>query len=128
MNYILKYEKIVENFIKKDFPSLKDQKIIIKEKKAKYRAHVMYFPWGMTIYFNQTLRKFPEKIIKRIIFHELCHLELFKEKGWIKPTNTYTVFHGLKSALHGKSRLRHCKKVKQCSESYRRRKNVRKPL
>jgi len=92
MNYVRNYQKIVNNFIKKSFPILKDEKISIKEKEVVYRAHANYFPWGMIIIFSRKLRKFPEKSIKRIIFHELCHLEIFKRWGPIKTSLTYLVY------------------------------------
>jgi hypothetical protein len=92
MDYIKRYRKIVNNFIKKDFPSLQGKKIIIKEEKAKWRAHVNYYPWGMRLYISEKLRKFPLNSIKRIIFHELCHLEIFKEQGLIKTNVLYLLY------------------------------------
>ncbi|MDD5133741.1 MAG: hypothetical protein PHD81_00055 [Candidatus Nanoarchaeia archaeon] len=92
MNYIGKYNKIVSNLIKKDFQNLARERIIIKEKNVKYKAHVRYFPWGATLYLSKQLRKFPEKVVKRIIFHELCHLELFKKEGIIKNNFNYLFY------------------------------------
>lgn len=93
MKYIKKYEKIVNELIKKDFPSLQDQKIIFKEKKAKWRAHVNYYPWGMVLYASEKLREFPIKSVRRILFHELCHLEIFKEWGCIKTLAVYPIYN-----------------------------------
>lgn len=100
-NSLEKYNKIVDELIKKDFPILKNKKIIIKEQNALWRAHVNYFPWGLIIYVSLKLRKFPEKSAKRILFHELCHLELFKEQGVIK-TNILYIQYRLSSKVRKK--------------------------
>ena len=90
MHNLEEYLKIIDYHIKKDFPNLKDQKIIIKEKSnVRYQAHVMYYPWAMIIYVNRTLRTFPAKSARRILFHELCHLNLFKKDGMIKTNMIY---------------------------------------
>ncbi len=81
--YVREYQKIVNSLVEKDFPTLIDKKIIIEEKKAKWRAHVMYYPWGMYIYVSEQIRNFPKNKIKIILFHELCHLQIFRKWGWI---------------------------------------------
>lgn len=90
--YLEKYKKVVRELIKKDFPVLRNKKIIIKEKKAKWRGHVNYYPWGMSLYLSTKLRRFPEKSVRRIIFHELCHLELFAKEGWMKTEILYLFY------------------------------------
>lgn len=90
--YIEKYNRIVNQLIKQSFPNLKGKRIIIKEKKASYRAHVSYLPWGMRIIVSDKLRKFPLKVIKRILIHELCHLEIFKDLGVIKTNLNYLTY------------------------------------
>ena len=92
MDYLGRYEEIVNEFVKKDFPALRGRKIIIKEKKARWRAHVNYYPWGMILYIGEKLRKFPDKSVKRIIFHELCHLEIFKKQGIIQTNILYMLY------------------------------------
>jgi hypothetical protein len=84
MDYVKKYRNIINELIKKDFPALKGQNIIVKEKNFIYRAKVSYLPWGMRIIVGEKLRKFPEKSVRRILFHELCHLEIFKREGWFR--------------------------------------------
>ena len=86
------YRKIIDELVEKSFPELKNNKIYIKEKNVKYRAHVSYFPWGMRIIVSDKLRKFPEKIVKRILVHELCHLELFLNQGIIKTNLVYLAY------------------------------------
>lgn len=93
MNNLQKYQRIVDEIIEKSFPELKEKKIIIKEKTTfSYRAHVGYYPWGMQIIISHQLRKFSHKFIKRILFHELCHLEIFKKWGIIR-TNLDFLFY-----------------------------------
>jgi len=46
----------------------------------------------MTIDVSETLRKFNEKSIKRILFHELCHLEIFKKQGILKTLLEYLLY------------------------------------
>lgn len=91
-NYIKQYERILRELVKKYFPLLKNKKIYIKEKEAKYRAKVSHLPWGFKITMSTKLRKFPEKSWKRILTHELCHLEIFSKRSWI-ITNVEFIFY-----------------------------------
>jgi len=97
-DYEKRYQKIVNQLVKKSFPTLKGEKIIVKEKKAKWRGYVHYFPWGMFVYLAEKLRKFPEASVRRIAFHELCHLEIFKRQGWVRVNLGYLLY--LMSSKH----------------------------
>ncbi len=90
--YIDQYYKIMNEQIKKSFPKLKDKKIIIEEKEAQYRAKVEHYHWGFKIIMATKLRKFPKSSWKRILIHELCHLETFLNQSWI-VTNMQFIFY-----------------------------------
>jgi hypothetical protein len=92
MNTLKTYRNTINTFIKKDFPSLRKEKIILKEKKANWRAHVSHSLQGLTIHVSEKLRSFPMKSIKRILFHELCHLEIFKKQGMIKTNLQFLAY------------------------------------
>lgn len=91
-NYIQKYEKILNELIKKHFPLLKNKRISIVEKEIEYRAKASHFPKRFKITLSTQLRKFPEHKVKRILTHELCHIEIFSKHSWIK-TNIEFVFY-----------------------------------
>jgi hypothetical protein len=101
MKYTQKYSKILNELIKKSFPELKGEYIYIKEKRAPYRAHVSYFPWGFRVIVSKKLRKFSQKLIRRILIHELCHSEIFLGWGVIK-TNLDFIYY-LISKQHRKA-------------------------
>lgn len=90
--YIKQYYKIMNEQIEKSFPKLKKIKIVIIEKDKKYRAKAQHMPWGFKITMSKKLRKFPRKSWRRILTHELCHLEIFSEQNWIK-TNIEFIFY-----------------------------------
>ena len=84
MDFLNKYRKIVDGLVKKSFPELKRKKIIIEEKNTlKYRAHTEYSFSGFKIFISTQLRDFSEQKVKRILIHELCHLEIFLHQGFI---------------------------------------------
>ena len=84
MKYIPYYRKIIDGLIEKSFTELKGKKIILEETNTKmYRAHVQYTLSGLKILISNQLRKFPNWKIKRILIHELCHLEIFLKQGWL---------------------------------------------
>jgi predicted metal-dependent hydrolase len=47
------------------------------------------------------LRKFPEKSWKRILTHELCHLEIFSKRSWI-ITNVEFIFYLLSKKIRNR--------------------------
>ena len=98
---IKNYERILKELSEKHFPLLKNKKIYIKEKEAKYRAKVSHLPWGFKITMSTKLRKFPEKSWKRILTHELCHLEIFSKRSWI-ITNIEFIFFLLSKKVRNK--------------------------
>jgi len=81
--YIQQYEEIVKELVNKSFPKLKEKKIIIEEKDAWYRAKVEHKPRRFKIIMATKLRKFPRASRRRILIHELCHLEIFTEQSWL---------------------------------------------
>jgi len=92
-NYERNYLKIVNLLIEESFPLLRERKILIKEKDTlKYRTHVKYSPLKFKIFVSIQLRKFPLWKIKRILIHELCHLEIFLEWGLIKTNLNLTCY------------------------------------
>ena len=91
-SYLRGYEKILGRLIKKSFPGLKDKKIYLKEKDAPWRAHVSYFPWGLRILMSYKLRGLPKKIAKRVLIHELCHLEIFLKWGVIRTNLNFIIY------------------------------------
>jgi hypothetical protein len=95
--YLKKYEDILHQLIKESFPSLKDKKIFLKEKKAPWRAHVVYSLRGMKIEVSYKLRRFDKKVIRRILIHELCHLEIFLKWGFLRTHIDYIIYSISKS-------------------------------
>ncbi len=83
-NYIQQYEKFVKEIVAKSYPELEGRKIIVIEKEAKYRAKASYTLNGLQITMTYKLRKFPRKVKKRIITHELSHMVDFVKDGWLK--------------------------------------------
>ncbi|MDD5700328.1 MAG: hypothetical protein PHH00_04055, partial [Candidatus Nanoarchaeia archaeon] len=78
--------KIINNY----FPILRDKKIFVEEKDAPYRAHVSYSLFGkMKIIVSSKLRKLPKYVVRRILIHELCHLEIFVRQGVIRTNIQY---------------------------------------
>ena len=100
MEYIEKYNQIIYKLIKKSFPKLENKKIYFVEKEVPYRARVSYFPWGMRIIVSYKLREFDEKVVRRILIHELCHLEIFLSWGIIW-TNLDYIWYSI-SKTHSK--------------------------
>ncbi len=81
--YEEKYKKIVKKLVEKNFPTLRDEKIIIEENEMKSNARAKYGFTGFKIIVSFKLRKFPSKILKGLFAHELCHFEIFKKRGVI---------------------------------------------
>jgi hypothetical protein len=92
-NYEREYSKIVNVLIRGHFPKLKSKGVIIKEiETLKYRAHVKYGFSGLYIYMSTQLRKFPNWKIRRILIHELCHLEIFLKWGIIRTKIDWIIY------------------------------------
>lgn len=93
MNYKENYEKIVKGLIEKSFPKLKGKKIILEEKETlNYRAHAKYIFSGLKIIVSTQLRSFPDWKIKRILIHELCHLEIFLDWGIVRTNINWLIY------------------------------------
>lgn len=96
--HILKYTKIVNTLVRKSFPSLKGNKILILEYPTWiYWANAFTFihPSCYFIFINKKIRKFDRKSASGLLAHELCH---FETEG--KTKNIFqAVFHYLKINL-----------------------------
>lgn len=91
--YERKYQKLIDELIVKSFSRLIGKRVIIEEKDTnKYRAHAKFNLSGLKIIASTQLRKFPLWKIKRILIHELCHLEIFLQWGIIR-TNLDWLFY-----------------------------------
>lgn len=78
-----RYQKIVDELVEKSFPSLKNEKIIVKEKDMKSFARADYLPFLKRIRVGLMLRKADNKTLAGLFAHELCHFEDFKKKGYL---------------------------------------------
>ena len=93
MDHVKKYKKIINELILESFPKLKGKSINVQEVDTlKYRAHVMYNFYGFNLLISNQLRNFPLWKIKRIMIHELCHLEIFLNQGVIKTNLSYLIY------------------------------------
>ncbi len=82
--YVKEYREIINNLVKKSFPSLRDKKIIVVEyPKIIFWASgfVANYPsWNTYLIFISTkVRKQDKNLKTGILAHELCHLEFFKK-------------------------------------------------
>ena len=83
MNNVERYQRIVNELVRKSFPELKGKKIFIFEfnsKKYFGMANKLFFI--RSIGFSKISRKFSEKEIKEIIVHELSYLEIFEKRNF----------------------------------------------
>jgi hypothetical protein len=88
-----KCERMTARLVKKSFPELKNDKIIVEERKtAKWRAHAVYSISGLKILVSNQIREFPEWKIKRILIHELCHLVEFKKLGYLRTKIDFVIY------------------------------------
>lgn len=79
VNYKKKYQKIVDELVKKSFPALKHKHIIltIMNKQIKNaHASVSYFGFFIWIFMFPLSRKFSLDLIRPILVHELSHCEI----------------------------------------------------
>ena len=78
-----KYQKIVDNLIKKSFSELKGKRIYVSEASDKVSekcsAVNYYFIWVSFIKVSQKLRKYSDSELKGIFAHELGHSLRFGE-------------------------------------------------
>lgn len=87
------YRNIVNRLIAKSFPELKNDKIAVEERNTKkWRAHAIYSIFGLKILVSNQLREFPERKIKRILIHELCHLVEFKQLGYLRTKIDFVIY------------------------------------
>jgi len=96
MDYKKKYNKIINELIKKSFPSLRGVKIIFFEFEIT-NLYGLYTPFNF-IGLNKKCRSFSDKQIKGILVHELCHAEFAKKKG-LTWTFSFFLFYWIFSRL-----------------------------
>ena len=73
----------MKSMIKKSFPELEKRKIFLFEfNLKKYHGGSIKLPFFDIVVISTNLKN---KIkIQGVLAHELCHLERFKKKGWLK--------------------------------------------
>ena len=85
--YVEKYQKIVNQLIKKSFPELKVKKIFIYELPFSSRFYSAG-AWNFKIFAIITLfknsRKYSDEMLKALLAHELSHLENHEKKAYIE--------------------------------------------
>jgi hypothetical protein len=91
--FLQKCERMIARLVKKSFPELKNEKIIVEERNTKkWRAHAVYSISGLKILVSNQLREFPEWKVKRILIHELCHLVEFKKLGYLRTKIDFVIY------------------------------------
>ncbi|MFH1503637.1 MAG: hypothetical protein ABIE36_03190 [Candidatus Diapherotrites archaeon] len=79
--YEKKYQRIVNNLIRKSFPLLKKKIIFVSGKKIfnfnlKYSAIIIYFIFFSWIIVHPKARKYSKDSLKALFAHELSHIDL----------------------------------------------------
>ena len=105
MNCISKYQGIANELVRKSFSELRHHKIWVYESHSKRfdkyaLADTIYMIFFSIIRIGTILREFPEKSIRGIIAHELCHVEIFKKRRFFDK-----LFSGLKYNLSKKAQI-----------------------
>ena len=89
MKYKQKYQEIIDELIKKSFPELSKAKAF----ELKFtKVYATYIPFFNLVGINKLCRKFPEKEIRGILVHELCHAELCKSYGFLRTFFLYATY------------------------------------
>lgn len=86
-----KYQKIINELIKKSFPELKNSVPKVFELKVS-KLHGIYLPIINKIGINKLCRNFPRDEIKGIMAHELCHAEILKKIGFLKTLYLFFIY------------------------------------
>jgi hypothetical protein len=82
-NFEIKYNKLTKYLIDKSFHILKqDNIVVIEDKNLPYRAMVISWPWKRQIIIGIKARRLSKQKLTGLLAHELCHLEMNKEKGF----------------------------------------------
>jgi len=79
--------KLLNKIIHKSFPTLKNKKIFV------YHLNLgdlsgsanWFLPFWRAIFINHK-RKFSKNEMIALMVHELCHLEIYHERGWLKTS------------------------------------------
>ncbi|MFH1521493.1 MAG: hypothetical protein ABIF18_00890, partial [archaeon] len=83
VDYVKKYQKIVNELIKESFPILKAKRIsIIENKKSHATALVVKSPFSLKLTVNHRARGYSKKLIMGLFAHELCHFEQWEKHPW----------------------------------------------
>jgi hypothetical protein len=83
--YEKKYQKIVNNLIRKDFPLLKKRGIFLSEKRLfnlKYSAITIYFIFFSWIIVHPKVQKYSKSSLNALLVHELAHIYLIVNRGF----------------------------------------------
>ena len=82
-----------EGLIKKSFPSLKNKYIKVLEiPMRKYYSGGVLYPLPI-IFINKSFKDSSLSRIKGVLVHELCHLEIFFNRGFFKNTIKGILYH-----------------------------------
>jgi hypothetical protein len=77
-----RYYRVVNDLIKKSFPSLKEWDVLIEEdKKIEFSADAKHLKTHLRLRTNFFIREYSEDILKGLFSHELSHLESFIKFG-----------------------------------------------
>ena len=83
--YVKKYEKIVDELIKKSFPKLKDKKIFLFNfmLSKSFVAYILDLTFLRFIFVNpKKMERYSQSDQKVIFVHELCHFERLIEMSF----------------------------------------------
>jgi hypothetical protein len=86
VNYKEKYKRLVNELIKKSFPSIKHFKIFITENKIfklRYSAITNYFIFCGWIILHPKARRYSKPALKGLLVHELSHLDIILRKSFL---------------------------------------------
>jgi len=86
MKYKKKYQRIVDELIKKSFPELIGKKIFIFETSKLFKWFSGFTFLGINksyILINKNIRGLTKKEIKGLLSHELCHVVDLRKKSFI---------------------------------------------
>jgi len=101
--YKEKYQKVVDELIKKSFPILKNKRFWLLEMKGSFSAGVVKIPFVLVLVTHPRLRDYDKEKLIGIFTHELAHLELFEKH----PVKYYLFqgFHFLSKSLTKKDEM-----------------------
>ena len=85
--YCLKDKKIVKELVDKSFLELKGRNLyFFYFSGKKYSGGAWWALPFLRIIFINKKRKFSKKQLIGVFVHELCHLEIFQKRGWLRTS------------------------------------------